>query len=235
MHTHVHTHTPTLSLSVCFIYFFGCCFSEPVKQNNSRYVWLIADFVSSMCLSYSVKSQKLSVNTSRRQWKPHETHWPQLSNICNTLCGRETDWPVLHTHGDTEHQGSSACGSPADTASVLLRPFPPHPSSAGGTTLSAGPCTHRLATAEWNKWGWKADLIWAGGWKRRRRLQQSSPFASSLVFHPESACTLWGVLVCCGGLFKQKPKKKLLFFLFSSWGEVGVGWWGAQDDGENYS
>ena len=223
-HMHPHTHTHSLIVHFCV------CVLEPVKITTATSDWLFC--FQYVCLSYLVKSQKLPVNTSPRQWKPPETHWPKLSNMCNTVCGWRTDWPVLHTHGDTERQGSSAHGSPADTASVLFRPFPPHPSSAGGTTLSVGPCTHRLATAEWNKWGWKADLIWAGGWKRRRRLQQLSPFASLLVFHPESACTLWGVLVRCGGLFKQKQTNNCVCFFKSSWGEEGGG---GQDDGENYS
>ena len=40
------------------------CFLEPVKQNNSRYVWPIAEFVSNMCLSYPVKFPKLPVNVN---------------------------------------------------------------------------------------------------------------------------------------------------------------------------
>ena len=53
-----HTHMPSL-VSQCAA-FFCCCFLEPVKQSVRQ----IADFVSGICLSYSVKYQKLLVNVN---------------------------------------------------------------------------------------------------------------------------------------------------------------------------
>ena len=52
--THTHSHA--------FSHKLLCCFFEIVKQNNSWYVWLTADFVSGICLSYPVKYWKLLVH-----------------------------------------------------------------------------------------------------------------------------------------------------------------------------
>ena len=48
-HTHTHTHTPPLSDACYFSMLKTKTNSEPVKQNNSRYVQPIADFVFGMC------------------------------------------------------------------------------------------------------------------------------------------------------------------------------------------
>ena len=61
--THTHTHTHTLSLSH-WAAFLLVVVLEVIKQNDSQYIWLTADFVSGVCLSYLLKYQKLLVNVN---------------------------------------------------------------------------------------------------------------------------------------------------------------------------
>ena len=44
--------------------FFSLFFQEPVKQNNSQYIWPTADFPPSICCLKLVKSWKLPVNAN---------------------------------------------------------------------------------------------------------------------------------------------------------------------------
>ena len=97
IHAHIqeHTHTHTLSLSH-WAAFLLVVVLEVIKQNDSQYIWLTADFVSGVCLSYLLKYQKLLVNVNPvNVWLKIMFVHPEV-----TLCGwwdvkiqELTHWP----------------------------------------------------------------------------------------------------------------------------------------------
>ena len=81
-HTHVHMHAHTHALFNCAAFSVVCFYLELLKQSNSWYVWLIADFVFSIiCWSYLVKYQKLLVNTNP-EWALLPGH--RVSSVAGT-------------------------------------------------------------------------------------------------------------------------------------------------------
>ena len=103
-HTLTHTHAHTYTLSLC------CCwFLELVRQNNSLYIWLTADFVSSIN-AYPVKYRKLTVNANPVYYTVI-SGTGRLSLGAGCMCAVYNQQWHTHTHTHTHTEPSSGLNS----------------------------------------------------------------------------------------------------------------------------